>query len=56
MRAAPIYLHVTDTGDRRIADALDAVIEAAGPPAQEPELAPEQDVDGEGEQDEDGPG
>lgn len=29
MRAALIYQHASDTGDRRIADALDAVIEAA---------------------------
>lgn len=29
MRAALIYQHASDTGDRRIADALDAVVEAA---------------------------
>ncbi len=29
MRAALIYQHASDTGDRRIADALDAVIEEA---------------------------
>jgi hypothetical protein len=52
MRAALIYQHASETGDRRIADALDAVIEAAseGPTdvetqAPAADLAAEKDAD-----------
>ncbi len=36
MRAALIYQHATDAGDRRIADALDAVINGATPAPEAP--------------------